>query len=65
MLSELWTVGETAERLRSSEAAVRLWHSQGRLRAVRVGAKLLFTPESVAAFVRQSTELREGGSEHA
>jgi excisionase family DNA binding protein len=37
---DLLTVGEVAERLRSSERTVQNWIATGRLRAIRIGGRL-------------------------
>jgi excisionase family DNA binding protein len=50
--SPLMTVHEVAAYLRCSEAAVRLWKREGRLKQVKIGKLVRFHCEDVDAFVR-------------
>jgi excisionase family DNA binding protein len=48
----LRTVGEVAQQLRCSCWTVRLYAKTGRLRAARIGKRLLFRDEVVQDFIR-------------
>lgn len=48
---ELMTVEEVAELLKVSRAGVYRWVETGRLKALRVGSLLRFTPEDLRAFI--------------
>jgi excisionase family DNA binding protein len=50
----LLTVTEVAEMLRISERTLRRLVAAGRLRAVRIGSRTLFTEREVAAFIAAS-----------
>lgn len=52
---ELWTLAETAERLRVSERTVRRLIAAGRIRATRVGRRPLVTSREIAAYVAAQT----------
>lgn len=47
------TVEEAARRLHVSTDTIRSWIKQGRLRALRVGRRLLLDPDAVAALVTE------------
>jgi excisionase family DNA binding protein len=54
----LLDVNQVAAKLNCSPWTIRLWESEGRIRAVRLGRLLRFRPEDVEAFVERGAGVR-------
>lgn len=61
MTAKLLRVAEAAELLSVSRSEVYKLVSERRLSSVRVGSRVLFTPEHLTEFIEQSTVPAAGG----
>jgi excisionase family DNA binding protein len=57
MMEELWTVEETAARLKVRQRTVKRWLLSGQLPGLKAGRKWHVTPSAIEAFLQASREI--------